>query len=151
MDFAKRYGPWAIVAGASEGTGSAFARRLASEGVNCILVARREAPLASLAKELRDTHGIECVTASIDLSADDATKRMAEAAGSRDIGLFISNAGSDTVGAGFLDAPLADWELLAKRNVMTVMRACYHFAGSMKARGRGGIILVGSGACYGGI
>jgi uncharacterized protein len=33
--------------------------------------------------------------------------------------------------------------------VLTTLRCCYHFGGSMRARGRGGIILVGSGACYG--
>ena len=44
MTFAERYGPWAVIAGASEGTGRAFARKIAAEGVRCILIARREAP-----------------------------------------------------------------------------------------------------------
>jgi len=47
--FAHKYGPWAIVAGASEGVGREFARRVAANGVNCILIARREKPLAELA------------------------------------------------------------------------------------------------------
>ena len=66
MSFAERYGPWAIVAGASEGTGRAFARRIAANGVPSILIARREAPLAALAKEIREESGITCVTASIE-------------------------------------------------------------------------------------
>lgn len=151
MNFGQRYGPWALIAGASEGTGASFANRVAAEGVNCILVARREGPLAALADEIRTVHGVECVTASIDLAADDATRRMAAVAGDREIGLFISNAGADTNGALFLDNGIEVWDNLAMRNVMTVMRSCHHFAGPMRARRRGGIIIVGSGACYGGL
>jgi short-subunit dehydrogenase len=151
MPLRDRYGPWALIAGASEGTGAAFARGLAAEGVHCVLVARREGPLAALADELTGKYGVECVTASIDLSAPDAVERMAEAAGDHEIGLLVANAGADPNGSQFLDAPIADWDALAMRNVMTVMRACHRFGGPMRERGRGGIILVGSGACYGGL
>jgi shikimate 5-dehydrogenase len=78
MSFVERYGPWALITGASEGTGSAFAHRLADEGINCILVARREAPLQALAQAIR-AKGVECVTASVDLSALDATDRIVAA------------------------------------------------------------------------
>lgn len=151
MTFAQRYGPWAVIAGASEGTGSAFARKLAEQGIKLVLIARREAPLTVLADELRAEFGVECVTASIDLATPDAAERMAQAVGKRDVGLFISNAGADSYGAHFLDQPLADWDALVARNVVTVMRSCYHFGGRMRVRGRGGILLVGSGACYGGL
>ena len=151
MSFAERYGPWAVIAGASEGTGSAFARQVAAEGVHCILLARRSGPLASLAEELRGRYGVECVTAAIDLAADDGARRMAEVAADREIGLFISNAGSDSIGSTFLNSEIVSWESLVMRNVMTVMRSCYHFAKPMCARRRGGIIIVGSGACYGGL
>src|ERR1700712_4531135 len=99
MSFRERYGPWALIAGASEGTGASFARQLAAEGISCVLVARREGPLAALAEELRSRFGVECVTASVDLSAPDAVEQMVEAAGDREIGLFISNAGADTNGS----------------------------------------------------
>jgi short-subunit dehydrogenase len=151
MSFAERYGPWAVIAGASEGTGSAFAHKVASVGLNCILLARREGPLGTLAAEVRKRYSVECVTASVDLSAADATERFVEVIGGRDVGLFISNAGADSIGARFLETSIADWDSLVMRNVMTVMRSCYHFGKSMSARGRGGIIIVGSGACYGGI
>lgn len=151
MSLRARYGPWALIAGASEGTGAEFARQLAAAGIHCILVARRDAPLAALADELRRDHGVEAVTASIDLSAPDAVEQLAAAAGDRELGLFIANAGADTNGSAFLDTELPAWDALVQRNVVTVLRACHRFAGPMRQRGRGGIILVGSGACYGGL
>jgi hypothetical protein len=69
MTFTERYGPWAVIAGASEGTGRAFAHKIAGLGLNCILVARREGPLDALAQEIRAGHGVECITAGVDLSA----------------------------------------------------------------------------------
>ena len=68
MAFKDKYGPWALITGASEGTGSAFAHNLAKQGFNLILIARREGPLAELGKAIRAT-GVECVTASVDLSS----------------------------------------------------------------------------------
>ena len=100
---------------------------------------------------MEEAHGTQCVTASIDLSRDDATERMLSAAHGREIGLLILNAGADPNGAMFLDGAIANWDALAMRNVMTTMRALHAFAGPMKARGRGGLIVVGSGACYGGL
>ena len=147
-EFAQRYGPWALIAGASEGTGAAFARQLAGKGVNLILVARREGPLTQLALEIGAAHAVECVTASIDLTGDDAAARMAELAGEREVGLLILNAGADTNGSTFLDNDVENWAALTQRNVLTVLRACHRFGRPMRSRGRGGMILVGSGACY---
>ena len=48
-DFATKYGPWALVVGASDGVGSLFAERLAHEGVNVVLVARRQHVLDEVA------------------------------------------------------------------------------------------------------
>jgi short-subunit dehydrogenase len=150
MVFAERYGPWAVVAGASEGTGAAFARRIAARGVACILVARRQAPLDALAADIRAETGVACVTAAVDLAEADALARMVAAVGSREVGLFVANAGADPNGAHFLDRELDDWLKLVQRNVITTMQCCHHFGRAMRARGKGGLLLVNSGACYGG-
>lgn len=149
--FRNRYGPWVLIAGASEGTGASFARQLAAKGLNLILVARRQGPLDILADELRSDHHVECVTASIDLSADDATAQLLAAASGREVGLLILNAGADPNGAFFLDGDVANWDALIMRNVMTTTRALHAFAAPMRDRGRGGLLIVGSGACYGGL
>ncbi len=150
MNIAERYGPWALITGASEGTGAAFAHRLADQGINLILVARREAPLAALAQQIR-ARGVECVTASVDLSAPDAAEKVIAAAGAREVGLLIANAGADTNGGAFLDRDVEAWRQLIQLNVLTTIDVVHHFAGAMPERGRGGVILVGSGACYGGL
>lgn len=151
VQLASRYGPWALIAGASEGTGASFARQLAQAGLNLILVARREAPLEQLARELRAAHDVECVTASIDLAREDATEQLLATAGGREVGLLILNAGADANGSMFFDNAIANWDALAIRNVMTTMRALHAFGAPMRERRRGGMIVVGSGACYAGL
>jgi short-subunit dehydrogenase len=151
MNLVDRYGPWALIAGASEGTGAAFARQLAGCGMKLILVARRDGPLKALAQELRSTYATECVIASIDLAQDDASRNVIAATGAREVGLFINNAGGDPYSATFLEGELPNWERLLWMDTVTVTRNCHHFGQLMRDRGRGGIILVGSGACYGGL
>lgn len=148
--FAEKYGPWAVVAGASEGTGRALALELARRGLNLILVARRSGPLDELGAEIKSESNVECETLSLDLSAADATQKLAEAVGDREIGLYVGNAGSDPFASHFLDRPAEDWRALVMRNVVTNMACCHHFASAMRQRGRGALLLIGSGACYGG-
>lgn len=150
MSFVERYGPWAVVAGASEGTGRSFARKIAARGVPCILLARREGALRDLAAEILAESGVKCITATVDLAAPDAFERIRAVVGTRDIGLFVSNAGSDPNGARFLDRDIAIWLELIQRGVITLVKCCHHFGGLMRARGKGGLLLVNSGACYGG-
>ena len=149
MDFKDRYGPWAIIAGASEGIGRSFALQIAAQGVPCILIANG-GPLKEVAAQVRAESGVECITATIDLSAQNALDLIIGAVGPREIGLYVSNAGGDTGIETFLDGDLAAWLRLTNVNVMTTVRASYHFGRLMKERGRGGILTVNSGACYGG-
>ncbi|MCJ8159794.1 SDR family oxidoreductase [Sphingomonas sp. LaA6.9] len=150
MSLAERYGPWAVISGASEGTGRAFARRIAADGIHCVLIARRQGPLDELADELRQEYGVECVTAAIDLSAPDASERVKAAAGDREVGLYVSNAGADPEGSRFLDIEVDRWVDQVNRGIVNLMRCCHHFGGQMRERKRGGLLLAGSGACYGG-
>jgi short-subunit dehydrogenase len=149
MSLPEGYGPWALVLGASEGTGREFARQLAAEGIPSVLIARREAPLEQLKREIAGDYGVECVSATVDLALGDALERIVAAVGNREVGILICNAGGDPNGQFFLDLQLAAWLELIQRNVVTTLAVCHHFAGPMRTRGRGGILLVNSGACYG--
>ena len=145
-----RYGPWALITGASDGTGAEFALQLAAQGINLVLIARREAPLEDLAKRIRDEHGVETRTVSIDLYQLLAADAVMEATEGLEIGLFVANAGADPNGSPFLDAPYSAWEEMLFRNVLCIAKCAYHFAAPMRERQRGGIIILSSGSALAG-
>lgn len=153
-DYAKldadRYGPWAVVAGGSDGTGACYARAIAGSGINLVLIARRPGPLETLAQDLRGDHGVGVRTLTLDLNRPDAAEAMAQATEGLDVGLYISNAGTESGGRGLLDTPYDELRDLVQRNVLTVIGACQHFGRAMRERGRGGIVLMGSAAGMGG-
>src|SRR5579862_6842773 len=96
LSFAERYGPWAIVAGGSEGLGVAFAHRLAEQGLNLLLIARKPEPLERLANDVREAYGREVCSLSVDLTLSDATDRIVAAISGRDVGFLVYNAGADS-------------------------------------------------------
>lgn len=151
LAFKRKYGPWALIAGASHGVGAAFAHQLAARGLNCVLVARRQDALDALRLELVARHGVEVLAVSQDLSHADAADRLLAAVTDREIGLFVYNAGGDSFLTRFLDTPVEDWSSLLRLNASTLMACCHAFGGRMLGRGRGGVILVGSQAALGGI
>ena len=67
-DFKKKYGPWALIAGGSEGIGGAYADLAASNGVNIIIVARNQEKLDKKALELKSRFHVDVLTLSIDLA-----------------------------------------------------------------------------------
>ncbi len=146
MDFAQRYGPWAVVAGASEGVGASIARLVGDRGVNVVLVARDQAKLVETAA----TVATETRTVVLDLSTAGAADALASATADLDVGLLVYNAGADPNMSRFLDRPADVWQALLARNCTTVLGAAHHFGGRMVARGRGGIALVTSGAAWAG-
>ena len=151
LAFKRKYGPWALIAGASHGVGAAFARQLAARGLNCVLVARRQDALDALRLELVAHHGVEVLVVSQDLSHADAASSLLAAVAEREIGLFVYNAGGDPFLTRFLDTSVEDWSSLLRLNASTPMAYCHAFGGRMLGRGRGGVILVGSQAALGGI
>ena len=140
----QKYGPWAMIAGASQGSGECFSRQLAQAGFNLVLVARRQEPLDSHADELRKQHGITVRTLSLDLMHEDAAQTMYAATADVEVGLYVSNAGSDMHLGAFLSRPLEKNLDIVNFNVRTVTAALYLFLGPMCARGRGGIVLMSS-------
>ena len=120
MEFAEQYGPWAVVAGASDGIGASVARLLGTRGVNVALVARRPAML----DEVAATVTTQTRTVVLDLSIDGADEALADATADLDVGLLVYNAGADPNASRFLEQPLAVWQELVRRNVDTVLGAC---------------------------
>ena len=150
VEFKKKYGPWAIVAGASHGLGAVFARQLAAMGINCVLLSRRPAVLEELKRELEDEHGVEACVVGVDLMTEDAADSIITAVGDREIGLLIYNAGAPPRTEYFLDLSADEWSGFVRMNTVTVYRLCHHYGAKMISRGKGGVILVGSHAGFGG-
>jgi short-subunit dehydrogenase len=149
VDFSARYGPWAIVAGASEGTGQSLAREIAAQGVSCILIANG-GPLEALGEEIRRETAVACVTAFIDLASPTAFDQIVAVVGEREIGLYVANAGADPYGDYFVEHDVNAWLDLIRINIMTTVQSCHHFGKLMLERGRGGLLVMNSDACYGG-
>jgi short-subunit dehydrogenase len=149
-DFATRFGPWAVVTGASSGIGEAFARRLAARGLNLVLVARREDRLYRLAGELGTAHGVETRIVPLDLMADDFLPALAAATDDLDVGLLVNNAGVLRAGR-FLDHDLTDELGQLSLNVRTPLVLAHHFGRRLRDRGRGGLIFLASTVAFAGV
>src|SRR5262245_48293671 len=93
-----RFGPWAIVTGASSGIGEEFARQIAASGLNVVLIARRLPLLETLSSQLEREFHIQCRAVGVDLSDKDSFEHIEVATRDLDIGLLISNAGSTVYG-----------------------------------------------------
>jgi short-subunit dehydrogenase len=150
MIFAKRYGPWAVVAGASEGVGSAFALAIAQRGVNVVLLARRQVALDDVAARIRSESGVEARVVALDLAEPDACARVVDATRDLDVGLLMYCAGADANYQPFLANPVDVALAMLHRNCVVPTQLCHHYGGPMVERARGGIILVGSGAAFAG-
>lgn len=141
--FALTYGPWALVAGGSEGLGAAFADEIARRGVNLLLVARRTEPLEQAAARLRRERAVEVVTVTADLSDLTAIDQVAEAADSRQVGLVVANAALAPAGR-FTDCTSAQIAGAIDLNCRASALLAHRFAPAMAERGRGGVIFVSS-------
>ena len=146
MTFVTRYGPWALVAGASDGVGAAFAQGLAERGVNVVLLARRQAVLDQVAAAIASKTSALTRTVAIDLATPGAAAAIAAATSDLEIGLLVYCAGADPNFKPFLVNPIEAAEAMVQRNCMVPMQLCHHFAPAMVERGSGGIVIFGSGA-----
>ena len=141
--FASRYGPWAIVAGASEGIGAAFAHALAARGLSLVLVARRAPPLVELADELESRHKVSVQPLALDLGEPESVAELLTVTSDREIGLLVWNAALSVMGP-FLDQPVDAHLLELEVNVRSPMTLVHALGARMVARKRGGIILLSS-------
>ncbi|HTR71820.1 MAG TPA: SDR family NAD(P)-dependent oxidoreductase [Mycobacteriales bacterium] len=144
--FRETYGPWALVLGASDGVGAAIAEEIAARGVGVVLVARRRALLDEVAARLP----VPSRVIVSDLAATDAVVEIDAATADLDIGLVVYNAGADANSAPLLDQPLEYLANLVQRNCAAVLETSYRFGGRLLTRGRGGLVLVTSGAAWAG-
>jgi hypothetical protein len=141
--FDAQYGPWALIAGASEGIGEEFSKQLAAKGLNLVLIARRQALLDRLQQDLEATFNIKVICLSLDLSRADLYDVVAQEVQDLDIGLLVYNACFSTI------APFVDTDLSSKMQTIDVncrgpVTLVSLLAKPMLRRRQGGIILMSS-------
>jgi len=140
-EFVDHYGPWAVVAGASEGLGAAFARALAGRGLKLLLLARRAEVLEEVAAPLRAI--TEVHTAAIDLGEAELAATLTALTGELEVGLCVYNAAFSQVGP-FLEQALAFHQRTIDVNCRGPVIAARVLGEGMARRGRGGILLMSS-------
>ncbi len=150
MDFPTKYGPWALVIGASEGMGAAFADECAQRGLKVAIVARRADALAEVAVGLRARHGIETREIVGDAADPDFSEKLEAAMAGLEIGLMIFNAGIQP-GGPFLRIRLEDHLKCIQIQCVAPTKVCHWLGRQMASRGRGGMVLVSSGAAQQGM
>ena len=140
----QQYGPWALIAGGSEGIGLCFARILAAAGINLMLLARRSEPLQAAKQVLCQEYPVEVRIHALDLTATDLEDQLTGITREMEIGVVIYSAGA-VHGAGvFLDEPLERTRKLIALNCTGPAIFCHHLGKTMRQRGRGGILLMSS-------
>ncbi|WP_405991421.1 SDR family NAD(P)-dependent oxidoreductase [Streptomyces sp. NBC_00986] len=139
----------ALITGSTAGIGAAFARRLAADGHNLVLVARNTARLGEQATELHDRHGIEAEVLTADLATDKGIDTVAARLADRKnpVDLLVNNAGFGNKGR-YLDVSMADELKMLKVHCEAVLRLTSAATEAMRERGRGGVVNVASVAAF---
>lgn len=142
-DFPTRYGNWAVVAGASEGLGAAFATELARRGMHLLLIARRGDALQAVAGRLSEDHGVDVRVLVLDLSSPALAGSLSDATADLEVGVIVYNAAYVPV-ASFLELEDDALEQLMGVNVQGPVTFLRALLPSMRERRRGAVVLMSS-------
>ncbi len=140
--------PVAVITGATSGIGAAFARRLARDGYDLVVIGRRQPVLDALAADIREAHGVGVTVLVAELSEADQVDRLAAYIDAHpEIELLVNNAGFGSE-YGLLDGAYEVHEAMLDVHVRVPMRLCRAALPAMVARGRGAVINVSSLASF---
>lgn len=145
-----RFGPWALITGASSGIGKEFAYQLAAHGIHVVLAARRGAELEAIGRDLSQRFGVQHRIVVVDFAKDDPLDALEPATRDLDIGLLVSNAGDARPGE-FLSANRDQMHTTVRVNVLAHLDLAHHFGARIAARRRGGLIFVGAAGASNGL
>lgn len=147
MNFAKKYGQWALVTGGSTGIGFALARQAASSGMDIILVARRAELLMKAQKEIQDQYKVRVNIIELDLTSESALEKLFVATKNLEVCMLVPNAGIELNGL-FINTSLEANIKLLRLNVEVPMALSHHYGRLMAERNKGAILFVSSGFGY---
>jgi uncharacterized protein len=145
--FAERYGPWALVTGAAQGIGRAFAEGVARRGLHPILVDQQSEPLMRLADELHERHGVDARAVVLDLARRDFLELLRARTADAAVGLLVCNAAVGQVGPFLRERP-EGLRLAIEVNCIAPALLAHAYGRAMAERGRGGIVFLASGSAF---
>lgn len=134
-------GRTAIICASSRGLGKACAEALAGAGVNLVLTARSEGPLAETAAELRDRFAVNVTTVAADVTTDEGRAAIVAACAAPDI--LINNAGGPPPG-DWRQFERDDWHKAVEGNMLSAIFLIREYADGMAERGFGRIVNITS-------
>jgi hypothetical protein len=145
----QRRRPVALITGASSGIGNELAKIFAAKGFDLVVVARRRAPLESLAAELESAHGTRVIVLPEDLLDAAAPKRIHTVLKRRGIAVevLVNNAGVVVVDHFVNNSAAAQLDLI-RLNVLALTALTRFFVPDMVARGSGRVLNVASAAAF---
>jgi short-subunit dehydrogenase len=143
MTFKEKYGNTALVAGASEGMGAAYAHALAARGLDLVLIARRKEPLEAAARQIASQYHVKVLPITCDLAATDALQQVIEALDGRPVDFMVYNAASSYIGP-YLATGLPAHAGIAAVNMVTPLAMLHYFGGKMVERKKGGVVIMAS-------
>ncbi len=143
-EFARQYGPWAVIAGGCEGVGGAFARAIAAHRIRIFLFDKKPQPLVALSRSITAHNQVEVRAAPLDLTVDADLEQAKMLTAGLEVGLFVFDGAGGEERAPFVQSPLEAVLQTIRRNVIGPTTLCHHYAAEMCRRQRGGIVIVGS-------
>jgi short-subunit dehydrogenase len=143
----ERYGGWALVTGASSGTGKEFARALAHEGLGIVLTARRQDRLEALAGDLHRAYGVETRVVAADLSTSTGVQQVVDSMADLPIGIAVMNAGFGAAGP-FAATDSARLLEMVRLHCEAPVALTHHLLPGMQERGKGAVVFTGSVASH---
>src|SRR5215472_12562987 len=143
ITFKEKYGDTAMVAGASEGLGAAYAHALAARGFNLVLIARRTSPLETIARQITEQFGVKVLPIACDLGDANALQKIMQVTGDLTIDFIVYNAASSYIGP-YLSTALSTHINIAAVNTLAPLGLLHYFGGKMTERRRGGIVIMTS-------
>ncbi|XP_032709747.1 inactive hydroxysteroid dehydrogenase-like protein 1 [Lontra canadensis] len=148
-DLIKQYGRWAVVSGATDGIGRAYAEELASRGLNIILISRSQDKLQTVAKDIADTYKVETEVIVADFSSGrEIYDPIREALKDKDIGILVNNVGVFYPYPQYFTQVSEDklWDII-NVNIAAASLMVHIVLPGMVERKKGAVVTISSGSC----
>lgn len=146
----EKYGPWALVTGASSGIGMEYANQLAAAGLDVVLVARNENSLDALKRVLETNFAADVKIVVADLTSEEDINKVIQATEDIDVGLLVNNAGREDSNHFLKITPEEHLQTL-NLNTKAPLLLTHHFGAKMVVRKKGGIINMSSIVAFQGV